>query len=681
MASNRRNRTCGAACVASALCAALGCSDAQDDKTLDLSGAIARVQTIEVDRLARNTDKPAILKLRRPQVDSQRHRAYVGGTVTPYLGVIDTNSGAIVDTIDLKIHGYLSKQLNLDTATGVLYLTTLEDQKLFRLDPDAKLISAPVDVRAGGALTVDSVNHRVYATAAGEIRAYDADLKQVPQGSIKVNGAHDIAVVPADNRLYATISGPPAQVKAFDTTTATEVKSYSLPAGIRAKSVTVDGGRIYVGCAPKCVVIVDAATGATRRVDLPAEVGGAQVWNGSLYVMTGYPFPAGYLPDADGAFGVVEVLDAVTGARKSTIRAGLQADGFGIDEQTGKMYVGDTGDSYVDIFDLATGTRTQRIDTATSIEDIAIRASDGAVVVRNRLGGGDSLLLVKDGAVSAAPSPGNWPCKTLLDDRQGVVYSLSHYDSSIAAFDFASLASRAKIDLGVAKLRTDGLSTMAFDSQARKLYAALPELAQIVSVDLGSQRPEAKVTVAGFDAKTDGPGLMQVAVNSKLGRVYLFSAPQKKVLVYDRALTLLRELDLSAGYKAAIGGDPLDLLFSDDDAGILYVGSLAYDAEARESLGRLPETTKVIAVYLPGNRLYAVDFVRPSRSGANDGHERLVELDRSTRTVLRRFDLVAFDVVKSTFAIDFDRGLAYVGYFETGALDVLRIGTPMRAAL
>ncbi|MBI3663443.1 MAG: hypothetical protein HY234_10395 [Acidobacteria bacterium] len=644
---------------------------ASEGGTLGSSG-ITRVETLAIDRLARGSAQPNIIKLRRPLVDEQRNRVYFTGTLTPWLGVINTTTDQIVDAIDLGLHGYLSKQLALNPSTGILYFTTIEDQRLYRLDPVTRQRSAPVDVKGGGALSVDGVNDRVYAAAQGEIRVYDGNLAlQRTLGGVQVLS---LEVAPATSRLYVTTRGQFPEVKVFDTATLAELASYSMPGGLVPRFITTAGGRIYVSCDPQAVVIVDEASGQMRSTSLPANVGATAVLGGVLYVMTGYPYRAGYLPGADGAYGFVEVLDATTGARRATVQGGLQADGFDLHGAAGKLYIGNTGDSYIDVFELSTLTRSKRIDTATSLEDIVVRPSDGALVVRNRLGGGNSLLLVKNGVVSEAPAPGNWPSATLLDPSSGLVYSLSHYESSVAAFDAQTLAPQPAIPLGVPRLRTDALSTAALDASAHRLYAALPELGQLVAVDLVTRTAGAPVAVPGFDTATaDGPGLMQLAVNSRLGRVYLFAPRMKKLFVYDSALALLRATDLSTALGSATGSVTLGQVFSDDGAGRLYVGALALDAEGTNVVARLPEGDKVVAADAAGNRLYAVSFVSPSAPAANDGHERLVELDPSSFAVLRRFDLLPIDTVKSAFGFDFARGLAYAGYFETGTLDVLRL--------
>jgi len=647
---------------------------------LDLSSAMSRVETIQVDQIARGTKQPDILKLRGPATDEVRKRLYLSGTLSPQIAVIDATTDTIIDAIDVGTPGYVSKYLVVNPTTGILYFTTLEAQQLYRVDPTTKKVSAPISVTGGGALAVDAVHDRVYATAKDEIRIYDGALTLLAK--VTATGVSDLKVDAAGSRLFAV--QPPATVNVYDLSNPASVtvqKSYTLPSTnpkLQARFVIEGGGRIYVGCDPGAEVIIDEASGAMQPVQLGVNVGSAVLLGDALYVLTGYPFKAGYLPDADAAYGVIYVLDAVTGAQRATIQGGMQGEGFAIygSGAAAKLYLANTGEATLAVYDLASRTLTKKIDSGTSIEDIVVRPSDGSLVLRNRLGG-SSLLLLKDHAVTSAPQPGNWPTRTLFDETKGVVYTLSHYQSQVTAFEADTLAVRDPISLGVARLRSDALSTMALDSVGQKLYAALPELGQVVAVDLKTGRAGAPVTIEGFDAsKVDSPAALQVATNGKLGRVYVLSVPQKKLSVFDSSLGLLRSLDLAASYPSPIGGNPIDVVVSDDDAARVYVGSLVLDAEGTSITGHLPEGDKVVGIYRAGERLYAAAYVSPSSPAARDGHERLVELERKGLTVTRRFDLTPVNFVKSAYAFDFARGLAYAGYFETGSVDVIRIGLP-----
>ncbi|HAZ08484.1 MAG TPA: hypothetical protein DCZ01_08205 [Elusimicrobia bacterium] len=677
--------------------AALVCGAVPLHAALDLSAAITRQQTILLDELARGTGQPSNIKLRRPLVDSQRNRVYFAGTVSPYLGVIDANTDTIVDSVDLDMHGYLSKQMALDEGTGLIYMTTLEDTRLYKVDPVNKTVSAPVSVPGGGAVSVDSVNHLIYVAVTDGVREYNSNLQLIRTLAASVR---DVKVDPSGTYLYTTPMVQPSSVTVYNRSTFAKIASVNMPGGRVAMTLSVDSdNRIYAACLPPYLAIISTQSSSTdyairSMVAISTYVGNTVTYGNNLYMMTGYPPKAGYMPTSDGAYGVIEVHNKITGVFVSSVQAGLQGDGLAIHPSLGKMYVGNTGDSYVDVFDLATNARTKRIDTATSVEDIVVRPGDGALVVRNRLGGGNSLLLVQNpggsAAVSNAPSPGNWPTKTILDAGTTTVYTLSHYESKVSAFDLDTLQVKAAVSLGVAKLRTDGLSTMAFNPAARTAYATLPELGQVVAANVDTGQASAAVSVPGFDlADAESPGLLQLAVNSALGRVYLLNTQAPvKLFTYDSSLTLLRSTDVSSNFPTFDGGNPLDLFFSDEAAGKLYVGPLIFNVTSggEQYAGKLSIADgqgfphKVVAVYPEGDRLYAVDFSSTTSPIAHDSHERLLEFSRSSpAAAFRQFELSPLDVVKSAFGFDFARGLAYVGYFESGNIDVLKIGNVVSA--
>ena len=182
------------------------------------------------------------------------------------------------------------------------------------------------------------------------------------------------------------------------------------------------------------------------------------------------------------------------------------------------------------------------------------------------------------------------------------------------------------------------------------------------------------MTVPGFDvARAEGPGLLQLAVNERRGRVYLFSPKQLSLFVYDRSLALLRTTVLPQEATAA-AGSMLDGVTSDDANDRLFLLSMILDAEGEQVTGSLPDGDRVVALYPEGDRIFAAKAVARSSPAAADGHDRLVEIRAPTLEVLRNFDLSPYDVVKTTFGFDFERNLAFAGYFETGVIDVLRIG-------
>lgn len=625
---------------------------------LDFSGSMSRVETRALDQSVRHTTQPDILKVRNPAVDEQRRRIYFSGTLSPNLGVIDKTTNQIVDSIDVGVHGYLSKHLAVNSATGIIYFTTLEDQRLYRADPVSKSVPTAISLGGGGGLVVDDVNDRVFAVGLNEVRIYDGMLNL--QSRLTATGANDIRLSGA--RLYVIQSGN--SVNVYDVSNVSNItllRSLALPAGVRGRFLAVADGSVYVGCDPKTVVVMtDASPTQTRSFTVSESTAGIAVAEGSLFVLTGYPYLPGYLPQDNGSFGFVEIYDATTLNHLRTIKTGLEGAGMTV-SGTGseaRMYIANTGDSTLAVYNIS-GDLLSAVDTGTSIENLVVRPSDGAVIAANRIGG--STLVVVSGNSSTEVPAGNWPTKILTDEQQGVLYALSHFESSVWAFDLATLTHINTYKLGVQPLRTDALATMAIDATNRRIYVALPELGQVAALDLATGVAGTAVSIAGLNAsQVHSPGALHVAANGKLGLVYVLSTLQKMIFVYDSALSPVSQLDLSAtGYT----DPPLDGVVVDEVAGKVYVGTLILDAQATTVSGQLPVSGKVIGISAPVDRLYV-------SSGAGS----ITEIERSSLTVKRHFDLLPIEGIASVFAFDFNRGLAYVGYFD-GRLDVIRFAT------
>ena len=142
------------------------------------------------------------------------------------------------------------------------------------------------------------------------------------------------------------------------------------------------------------------------------------------------------------------------------------------------------------------------------------------------------------------------------------------------------------------------------------------------------------MTVPGFDvARAEGPGLLQLAVNERRGRVYLFSPKQLSLFVYDRSLALLRTTVLPQEATAA-AGSMLDGVTSDDANDRLFLLSMILDAEGEQVTGSLPDGDRVVALYPEGDRIFAAKAVARSSPAAADGHDRLVEIRAPTLEVL-----------------------------------------------
>jgi len=615
---------------------------------------------------------PDIVKLTRVVVDDARKRAYFAGSLSRYIGVIDTQTLEMIGTIDSQLDGFLSRMLFLNPGNGILYMFVIEQNKLYRVDPVSGNVSAPITAGRGPAF--DTSTNRLYISEPPDkIRIYSDTLQAVDV----ITGATapgDLFIDSARGNLYVVNSVPPPQsgVSVYSLATKQFIRKYTMPAGFDGlpKGIFVGGGKIYVNSntIKHSLSIIDEVTGSGTYIPLSENGLQMETYGGKLYQMTGYPYYAGYLPTADGSYGVLEIRDAVTGGKLMDLPADLETLYFDIDQSSGRLFYSATGRGIIGVINLADYSTIKKIDVATTMEDVLVHPSDGSLYLRNRLGGSTIYRLNPDtGTLMNTLIPGNWPTKILLDTSRNRLYAPSHYEAKVSVFDLSTDAKLFDIPLGTQRARTDALSTMAMNRATGKLYAMMPELGTLTMVNADGTGAPLTVPIDGYtpNPQGGGPGKLHIAVNEVLNRVYVFMTEAKRLNIYDGAtLALLTNSTISA-YNLTV--PPMDLLFSDDAGGRLFVGPHIVNAQTGAVIGQIPGGLKVIGMSPSRDRFYVMDFV------TSGFYERVLEYDSSFLTVLRQWDLSPINGVYSAFGFDFARGRMYIGYFDRGVLEVLNI--------
>lgn len=614
-----------------------------------------------------------LVKLGNIAVDETRRRAYFTASLSRYIGIVDTDSLQMTGTIDSGVDGFLSKHLFLNATTGVLYLLVIETNRLYRVDPASGVVSPPIS--AGAAAAVDAATDRVFVVSPpNEIRVHDGTLGLL--GTISnVLAPGRLFVDAARSRLYVTnaTTGAGAGVSVYNTATLQFIRKYPMPPGFDGlpSGVHAAYGKIYVTAkgTPMTLSIIDETTGSGTLLALNENGLEMHTRQNKLYLMTGYPFYAGYLPGADGSYGILEVRDAFTGAKETELWTDLESLYFDIDQTTGRLFYMATGRGTVGVVRLSDLATLAKLDVATTIEDVLVHPSNGSLYLRNRLGG-STIYRVDPGAGTLANTlnPGNWPTKIVLDAGRNRLYALSHYEAKVSVFDLATDALVNTIPLGTQRARTDALSTMAMDRSLGKLYAVMPELGTLTAVNADGAGAPLTVTVAGFTPNPNGggPGKLQIAVNENLGRVFLFNTEAKRLNIYDGGTLALLSYSTISDFN--LTSPPLDLLFSDAAGGRLFVGPHIVDPATGAVTGSLPTGKKVIGMDRGAGRIYLWDIITPGF------FERVYEYDLNLSGVLRQWDLSPITGVYSAFGFDFARGKMYVGYMNAGVLDVVDLG-------
>jgi hypothetical protein len=628
--------------------------------------------SVQLHSLVTGSAFPDIVKLTRIVVDDSRKKAYFAASLSRYIGVINTQTLEMVDTIDSGVDGFVARMLFLNPGNGILYMFVIETGKLHRIDPVSKSVSAPIAAQRGPAF--DTNTNRLYISEPPDkIRIYNDQLQAVDVIT-GVTSPGEIFIDSAQGKLYLVNSAQPPQagVSVYNLSTKQFIRKYSMPSGFDGlpKGIHVAGGKIYVNAntSKHSLNIIDENSGAGTSIPLAENGLQIETYGGRLYQMTGYPYYAGYLPNADGSYGILEVRDVNTGNKIMDIQTDLEALYFDIDQSSGRLFYTATGRGIVGVINLADHSTIKKIDVATTVEDVLVHPVDGSLYLRNRLGGSTIYRVnPQTGNLIGTLPPGNWPTKIILDTARNRLYALSHYEAKISVFDITTDTKILDIPLGTQRARTDSLSTMAMDRSMGKLYAVMPELGTLTAVNADGTGAPLTVTVAGFTPNPNGggPGKLQIAVNESMGRVFLFNAEAKRLNIYDGGTLALLFYSTISDFN--LTEPPLDLLFSDDAGGWLFVGPHIVNATTGSVTGRISNGLKIIGMNPSRNRFYVMDFV------TSGFHERVLEYDGGLQSVLRQWNLSPIMGVYSSFGLDFARNRLYVGYFDRGVLEIIDI--------
>ena len=267
-------------------------------------------KSIPVHSLSTGSNFPDIIKLNNIVVDDSRCRAYFTGALglSQYIGVIDTDSLQITGTINTGVIGFVAKHLSVNPGTGILYMLAMppgQDKKLYRIDPVTGTVSSPL--ASGRAPAIDTSTNKIYLSAStNTINIYD-DMLQ-PAGSITgVTSPGELFIDSAQRRLYVV---NPTGVSVYNIDTKGSITKYNMPSGFTGipRGIYVSYGKIYVSdgnATNHSLSIIDEVSESGTCISIAENGQIMETYNGKLYEMTGYPYYAGYLPNADGSYGVL----------------------------------------------------------------------------------------------------------------------------------------------------------------------------------------------------------------------------------------------------------------------------------------------------------------------------------------------------------------------------------------
>lgn len=423
-------------------------------------------------------------------------------------------------------------------------------------------------------------------------------------------------------------------------------------------------------------------------------------WQGYSFKETGYQsfsdgvtgFPTDWRQDLNGAYGVIEIYNR-SDKKVGEIIQGPDSLYFAIDNSSGKLYSANTGDGSVSVYDLNKLKETnyckdnscwiKDIDVGNSADEIKVDSS-GNMYVRNRLGGSviykynplEQYLKIIDNENHVPSGIGVWPTAIELSRDEKRLYALNHYGALIDVVDAGSGALISKIRFNAdLKPRTDSISAMCVDKERDRLYAAWPELAVVGIADGLSGKVLGKIdlTLYGFDrggADNSGPGLINLAVNSRLNRLYVYLYKEQKLLSFDGdSLKKLNEVPLDIKRRGEI------LLTSNDEKGLLYAGNKVFDAATLSRKSVFSKGDRTVAFNNSDNSVYLTDG---SPSSPGKMQERVYKY--TDGYLVEEWALSeSAGGIPSRFHFDFRNNVFYAAYYTDALVEKfdLSAGSPV----
>lgn len=578
--------------------------------------------TISIHHLSIGQEQDNLAKLSNIAVDEASRRAYLTGNITRYIAIIDLDSLKLIDTIDSGVDGFVTKFLVVNPVTNDLYIFTPDLNKLTHLDPTNGGVTGAT-IQASEAVAVDPDTGRVFVSysSTGRVNVYSSSLGYIDN----ISGLNTpTTMMVKDGLLYIlhnlAASDSDSGVSVYNASTLVFEQKYSMPSGfsVKPKLIHVTDDSIFINTRTQqsLLAVIDKTTGTGTTTTVGEHPGHLESYDGNLYMMTGYPFEAGYLPGEDGAYGVIEIRDASSGTK------------------TGELYTG----------------------------------SDGMVLLRDRLGG-SAIYLVDpaSGTLVDTIKVGSWPTDMVLDEKLGRLYVLLHYESKIAAYNVNSLELEYEISLGLQQARTDAISVLTMDPTGTYLYAAIPELDSITMVSADGTGTAKTVTISGYDhTSVTGPSQLHLGVSSSLNQLYVLLRKNEFMNIYDSTSLEF----ISSVYLPGVGDDlgekPLNMITVDEVNQRLYVGPKIIDLTIAETTGSLPNgAMKVVEVSPDGDYIYVW-----GRDASVTGSEYIVEYNADLTVSSKTWTFTPTVGPYLAFGFDFNRGRLVTASVERGVVDV-----------
>lgn len=523
-------------------------------------------------------------------VDDARRRVYATSNAFEHLLVVDADTHALLDVVDLGALGPHRNGLEVDP-DGQVWVSAGETPALVAWDPATDAVLSPQT----GLLAVASLTSRQGGGVVALGATVDGDAMQVidPEG----------ALVTSEGMTRATFG--------LTTSRAGDLVVFHSPGGgspSELRVVSTDDLSLRYACQPAEHLDHPAKMARVHEVDSGRFVA---VWDTDVAVLScrdeepwvvttigaenksAVAVDDGFLvfdrlaPETDEAplHGVARRFDLALGELAEPVDTGKNSGYAASDPATGHVWLNSEGTSELLVLDAATGEIVDRVRTGEHVETIVADPAGGVAWYTGRLNDAVARVDFATGEVTLAEGPFVWPvAPVLLDGRLYVLGQMTH-ELTVLDPDTLQVEARLPVDVPVNPALTFA-SMVAHPTRGTLLFTHSGEH-RLVEVDpstgdvvnawaLTGAPPEDLDTPARLEVVTGADVALVVRSQDLLAsRVDLVSGEVSAVDLGEEAV---------AGLREATG--QLERLSPVLSTGIVYVGGYAFDAA---SLERAPD--------------------------------------------------------------------------------------------
>ena len=626
-----------------------------------------------------------LLGARHVAVDPLRNLVYVGGGLTPRVGVLSSATGSWAASLDPGANDVAARSVPLvDPGAGVLYLLNSQAQSLMRIELGTGRVAGPVPLSPGENWAgVDTRRERllVMSGTTGTLTAYGGSALRMAFVSQSAGaGAGPLAYDETGDQVFVldrlSLGATPAitRLDAGDGRFAGEIR-FSAPAGERAGHLAWDpaGRRFVVGFGSRLLVVDEQGTAAGEIVLPNGEQLEALALDPVSAVVAALTRHADR-PDA----AALHLFDLASREARASWPLPPRVGAPAANPTAARFYLADPDLSQLWSVAADGGTAPEALWLGDSADQLTVVGGGRALVIASRRGGGSllALELAAGRLETVAPGEGLYPIGT--DEQQDELLALDARRGELVVSTVGpGFEESVRVDLEW-PLRTPADSVdLAVHPRIELAYVISAQAGQLLAVDWPDRHVVARADLPpGMIEPPPGPGGLQLAVDDESGRVFVLrtAAPMRLATFDLRAeLALLADVGLAGAEPAAWGGGgPPRLLFADPPAGRAFAGPYEVDAASGQPTGRmLARGERVIASDARAGWLLAVARAPAAGDGA---HEALVWLEAATLGLLHEELLGPADDLPLVFAFDGERGALYVGWPAAGRIRILSLG-------